>query len=115
MSKVDNVHRMVPTPETQARWAAARAKRRQRFVKFPLEWADRLAKINCGPAWPVALYLLYHHWRAGGRPIPLSTVGLKEWGVASRSKRRALTKLEAAGLIRVERRVRKSPLVDVLE
>jgi hypothetical protein len=83
----------------------------ERFVKFPMDWVERLAGIRRGVTYRVALHLLYRHWRGNGRPVQLTTKGL---GVCAHSKWNALRDLERLGLIIVERRPNRSPLVVVI-
>ena len=62
----------------------------------------------------VAFFLLYLHWQRGDRgPIKLASGLLVMDGVSRTSKRRALKELENLGLITVERRSRKSPIVTI--
>jgi hypothetical protein len=94
---------------------AATAKRhRRQFVKFPWSWVGRLRAARHIGSYRVALYLLFQHWKLDGRPIRLSNIALAEAGVSREQKRRALRELERLGLIRVERRRYRSPLVTVL-
>jgi hypothetical protein len=44
----------------------------------------------------------------------VSNLLLQDWGVLPDAKNRALRKLEKAGLIRVERRDKRSPLVTIV-
>ena len=44
----------------------------------------------------------------------VSNIMVQDWGILPDAKRRALRKLEVAGLIRVEQRGKLSPLVTVL-
>ena len=90
-------------------------KRREQFAKLPMRWYEKLAnpaptnRCTCLVAW----YLLYLHWKGGGEPIKLANGMLKYDGVGRHSKQRALTELEQRGLITVERRPRKSPIIHV--
>jgi hypothetical protein len=93
--------------------AAVKAKRRQNFIRFPYRWFEVLQKERSGRVYRVALFLLYRNWRNQGRPIPLSNLLLADVGVARREKWRALANLERLGLVKVERRKRKAPLVTV--
>jgi hypothetical protein len=86
------------------------AKRRRHWVKFPLTWHEPL-KGASGQTYRVALHLLYLHWKGKGEPIKLANGMLKEDGVSRYSKRRALVYLERRGVISVERRLSKSPIV----
>jgi hypothetical protein len=63
----------------------------------------------------VALYLFHRHWLTRGKPIKVSNVALDGMGVARGTKWHGLLELERAGLIRIERRSRKSPLVTLIE
>jgi hypothetical protein len=92
----------------------ARAKWERKFIKFPWAWYERLAPAGLAVTYKLALHLLYLHWRAGGKPIKLSNVTLTGTGVTKDTKWRGLRALEAAGLIRVERRARRSPVVTLL-
>ena len=88
-------------------------KQRRHFVKVPGIWAERLARARYIVSYRVALHLLYRHWKAGGRSFSLANGSLKTEGVARGTKWRALRELERLGLITVERRPRKSPVITV--
>ena len=83
-----------------------------KFTKFPKIWVEALARIRAeGSTYRVALYLLD---QAGfGREVPLSTARLRKLGVSRNGKRGALKQLRGVGLIAVEERSRKSPIVTV--
>jgi hypothetical protein len=84
------------------------------FVKVPLAWVNRLAEIHAsGSVYRVAMYLLYQAWRTRRTAVKLTNAGLTS--VSRPAKRAALCRLEAAGLIVVERRPDKSPIVTVLQ
>ena len=89
-------------------------RRHQQFVKFPLVWVDRLRTVRYTSTYRVALHLLFRHWKSGSRPIQLSNVALVEAGVSRDQKWRALRELEFLGLISIERRRRRSPLINLL-
>ena len=109
---MDAFDEIVHTPKAAVR-AAAKQRRRQQFIRVPWSWFERL-RTGRGCTYRVALYLLYQHWKNGGRPVRLSNVALAEAGVSRNSKWRALQELEEADLIRVEGQRRKSPVVTVL-
>jgi hypothetical protein len=88
-------------------------KRRSRFVLVPMLWVEKLNGAS-GQTHQVALHLLFLHWKDGGEPIKLGNAMLVVAGVPSQSKRRALRELEHRGLITVEWRRKKSPLIRVL-
>jgi hypothetical protein len=86
---------------------------RQQFTKFPDSWSRRLRSAR-GVTYRVALFILRQYWKSNGRSVRLSNTALAREGVGRHSKWRALHELEEAGLIRVEKRPRKSPLATVL-
>jgi len=84
------------------------------FVKVPWWWIERLAKTaRYKVTYRVALHLLYQHWKNRGQRIKLANGVLEMEGVAQGTKWRALQELERAGLITIERRSNRSPLVNV--
>jgi CRP-like cAMP-binding protein len=89
-------------------------KRRQHFIQVPWVWVEKLAKTRSANTYRVALYLLFLHWKDNGAPIKLANGMLVMDGVTRFSKWRALQELEQAGLIRIERRQRKSPMILVV-
>jgi len=111
-----DVRKLELPAELQAlgRRRAASNDHQQAFIKFPCSWATRLTTARRISTYRIALHLLYQHWRTSGRPSPLSNVALLRAGVSRREKWRALEELESAGLIKVERRPRKSPVVTIL-
>ena len=84
----------------------------RKFVKFPRMWQARLAETRAeGSTYRVALYLLDQ--ASFSRKVTLSTARMRKIGVSRNGKRGALQKLRRAGLIEVEERQRKSPIVTV--
>ena len=79
---------------------------------FPKLWEDCLADIRAdGCTYRVALYLLNKaYW---GREITLSTATMRRLGISRNGKRGALNQLRKAGLIGVEERSYKNPIVTV--
>jgi hypothetical protein len=103
-------------PELVAKGKKASAtkpkKRRQHFVRVPWMWMEKL--IGCrGQTLRVAFVVLYLDWKAKGRPVKLANKLPQMVGVSRRAKWRALNDLESIGLISVERRAKKSPMVQV--
>jgi hypothetical protein len=88
------------------------AKRRLYWVKYPMTWHEPMKDAH-GKTYRVALHLLYLHWKGKGEPIKLANGMLEEDGVSRHAKRRALIYLERRGLITVERRLKRSPIVTV--
>jgi hypothetical protein len=68
-----------------------------------------------GLSWAVYLIALRLAREKGLNPIPLSTVCVKEYGLSRNDKSRALKRLEKAGLIRVDNRLRKNPCIHPLK
>jgi hypothetical protein len=87
-------------------------KRRQHWTKLPMAWYEPM-KGASGQTCRVAWYLLYLHWKNKGQPFKLSNGMLREDGVSPRSKWRALRDLEQCGLITVECRPKRAPIVTV--
>jgi hypothetical protein len=110
------------TPEATAAMSRAAAaeqaraqpkRQRQPFVMVPWAWVERLKGARHVATYRLALFLLYQRWKTN-KPIPVSNVAMKALGVPRRSKYRAIRDLERLGLIRVEWRRRRSPVVTVL-
>src|SRR5215207_4168824 len=98
----------------QATAAAATSRRRRITAPFviaeikPLKAAaDALAGLGCR-ALMVWLYLAFETRRRGINTVQVSNIALAEWGVSRTIKYRALDRLEAAGLIAVQRSGRRS-------
>ena len=85
-------------------------KRNEHFVRMPWTWIRRLPGATSS-TWIVAFHVLYLDWSNKGQPFKLPNGLLKIDGVSPPSKRRALRGLERRGLITVEWRPRKSPIV----
>ena len=105
---------MIDAPPLATTPAKARRSKRG-FVMVPLAWKNRLSAACNVCTLKVALELLFRHWKTGGKPILLANAAMGQLGVRRHSKWRALRELEALGLIKVERRPRKSPKVIVLD
>jgi hypothetical protein len=90
-------------------------KRETQFAPVPLEWAAKVAKRTRSPAFAVKVALAYMAWKAGGPTFPLTNTLLDRLGVNRENKRRALANLEKNGIIQLERRGRRAPIVTVLE
>jgi hypothetical protein len=89
-------------------------KRRKEFVKLPMWWYEKLKDPACnGSTCLVAWHLLHLHWRNRSKPIKLPNGMLEYDGISRQSKWRALADLQRRGLILIERRPKKSPLIHV--
>jgi hypothetical protein len=97
----------------------ARQKRRKKpapheFVKLPMLWAQCLIDNRAGVnAYRVALYVLHEAWRTNNPKVKLTNAVLAANGVRRKGKATALRQLRKAGLISVEERPNKSPIVTV--
>ena len=92
-----------------------RRRRRQReFVMMSREQSDRLDKAVGFGTECVFRHLLFLTWRSPDKPVVLANAELARKGINRQTKRRALLELETLGLIRVEWRHKKSPIVTVL-
>ena len=87
------------------------AKRADTFVRVPLWWLERAAQVTRSPQLFVCLWLLHLAWEAKSMTFPVPNGRLDDRGVDRQAKRRALARLEKAGLITVERPPGKSPVV----
>jgi hypothetical protein len=85
-------------------------KRRRDFIMVPFSWLERLEGAH-GQTYRLALAILYLTWKAKGEPVKLANTLSGIQGVSRQAKRRGLADLERRGLVVVERRPRKSPLV----
>lgn len=84
---------------------------------LPLAWWGRVCRLPGGKTLAVALAIWFlAGLRGRTHDLKLTSAVLKRFGVEDRSaKSRALEALEGAGLIRVERRPGRNPLVTILE
>jgi DNA-binding transcriptional ArsR family regulator len=88
---------------------------RGKFIAGPIDvsWIVQASRLGVG-----ALFLGNFLWYLRGLrksdTFTVSNLMLREWGIQPDAKRRALRKLEKAGLIRVERRGKRSPQVTLV-
>jgi hypothetical protein len=88
-------------------------KRHHIFVQVPLILVDKMVRHSRDKTFAVLCHLLHEDWKQGGGPIKVPNSFLKKLGVGRGAKSRALKKLESLGIISVERRDRKSPIVTI--
>jgi hypothetical protein len=105
---------MVVLDERRAAVPAKLQRRKRHFISVPMTWFERLAGAS-GQTYRIALSLLYLSWRARGEPIQLTNGPLRVDGVSRYSKWRALDELERRGLIAIERRRRRAPVIRLLD
>ena len=117
MSKLDRFRtgRKVSDPDPDGLPKTMRFKRETQFAPVPLEWAAKVAKRTRSPAFAVKIALTYMAWKAGGPTFPLTNTLLDRLGVNRENKRRALANLEKNGIIQLERRGRRAPIVTMLK
>jgi hypothetical protein len=85
------------------------------FIRVPHEWRRQLVSArSSGTTWTVATHLLHQRFKNHSDAIRLANGALASDGVSRHQKWVALSELERLGLISVERRPRKSPIVTLL-
>jgi hypothetical protein len=100
--------------KTQAQARKSSTAKQRFFIKFPCIWQEQLAAIQASAStYRVALHLLDKARRSAVRPlsVTLANTGLRAAGVGRRGKAVALRELCKAGLIGVEQRPSRSPVV----
>jgi hypothetical protein len=100
--------------ELEAR-APAKRKKQQPFVKVPLGPAAKAATASGCQRMMVWLYLLHRGWKLQKASFAVPSGALRSFGISKEVKRRALRNFEAAGLITVERRTSKNPIVTLVD
>ena len=94
--------------------APSPAKKRRFLPALSEPLFDKLVSLP-GKSWAVYLIVLQRSRMERTNPVALTTSRLKQSGISRMDKLRALAALEKSGLISVERRPRKNPLVTLLE
>ena len=100
--------------ETVATDVSSNVRHRAPFVVLPLWWAaEASAATNCQKAmgW---VWLVHQMCKTKNTTVTIPNRALAKFGVSRRVKSLALRQLEEAGLISVERRPRKTPVVTLL-
>ena len=87
---------------------AARSK--ESFIMISQAQQERLDALGLSPCMRLFMALLWEDFRHRGRAFPLLTGKVLD----PQAQRRALSRLEAGGLISVQRRPPKPPLITVL-
>ena len=101
-------------PTTRAVVPERIARRRKRFVKLPWTWIERLDKAKSTTTHRLAYRLLNLNFQSHGAPFKLPNGMLGIDGITRFAKYRALRELEELGLIVVERRPKRSPIIRLL-
>ena len=90
-------------------------KRSKDFVLLPMWWYERLKLPPAsGRTCLIAWHLLYLDWQHHSKPFTLPNGMLEYDDISRQSKWRALGELRKRGLITVQRRPNKSPIIQVL-
>jgi hypothetical protein len=92
----------VETFPCKAKPSKARAREADLFAKVPLKWADAATRAIGSRQGFVLIWILHVAWKNKSRNFAVSNMSLARYGVSREAKRRALAKLQAAGLIGVE-------------
>lgn len=88
---------------------------REKWVKVPLWWLERVAEVARSPQQVfVAVWLLRLQWEAKSMTFAVSNSKLAEYGIDRKVKRHALVVLEKAGVIKVVRQHGKAPRVTLI-
>jgi hypothetical protein len=94
--------------------APVRRKKIEPFATVVLREAARaFAAANCQKAM-VWLWLIHQARKTGKKTVPVPNGALVKYGVSREIKRLALLQWEKAGLIAIERRPQKTPIVTLL-
>lgn len=103
-------------PNTPSIHRLPRPRAGEKFLKgpIPLDWLSTAARLP-GKSLHVAIAIWFTASLAKSATVPLSNVAGLPFGLDRNAKYRALEWLEEAGLICVERRLGRSPVVTVLE
>jgi hypothetical protein len=91
--------------------APTKRKRVRSYVRIPLELAGQAAAATGGKRMLVWMLILYRSWQRQNPTVVLPNTMLRKYGISREVKRRALKQLEAAGLIKVQWRSAKNPIV----
>jgi hypothetical protein len=91
-----------------------KARHKDAFVKVPLWWLEQATRATRTQQAFICVWLLHLAWKAKSPTFPVPNGQLGKHGFGRHTKHRALTNLEAAGLIKVERRADKNPVVTLL-
>ena len=109
--------RLDPSLVGEAKPTRRKPSLRGRFLKgpVPMPWLAHALHVGAGSGLGVGVVL----WHLCGlkhneKTILLSNVEVERWGISRQAKWRALGALERAGLITIERRGKRSPMVTLV-
>jgi hypothetical protein len=105
------VSKASPDPEVATEHAARRTRRGGfPWERFGVEWSRRLRAVHAnGSMWSLALLL--QTMSCNSDRITITSAIMAEAGLPRQHKRRILERLEEAGLIAIEWRGRRAPIV----
>ena len=83
------------------------------WLEVPVEWVAHAARLP-GKSVQVGLALWFVAGKASAHRVPLSNIEGDRFGLERSSKYRGLLWLEQAGLIAVERKLGRAPIVTLL-
>lgn len=89
-----------------------------RFVtlsKVPRRWLEAASRVPRKATLMVALSIWWVRTLTKKNPIVLATKAVEIWGIDAKAKGRALHDLETAGLITVDRKRGRFPVVTILD
>lgn len=107
-------HIEVEELDTGAKLSKARRRETIAYVQILLQLAAECAKATGTPKAFVWLWLRYEAWNSGGLTISCPDGPMLRHGVSGKVKRQALRRLEAAGLISVQRPPGLAPIVTLI-
>jgi hypothetical protein len=79
----------------------------------PVSWLEAAARLP-GKSLHAGIALWYAAGRARSRSVPLSNISGLQFGLDRNAKYRALGWLERAGLVKVQRKIGRTPVVTLL-
>ena len=92
----------------------ARQREADLFVKVPLKWASAGVRALDVPQAFILIWLQHLAWKNKSATFPVPNAALARYGITRGMKRWALPKLEAAGLIKIERQSGRAMVVTLL-
>jgi hypothetical protein len=104
----------VETLPSEAQPSKARQREADLFVKMPLKWSNAAIKALGPPRCFIPIWLQHLAWKNKSMTFTVSNASLAKYGISRGMKRRALPKLEAAGLIKIERQSGRAMVVTLL-
>jgi hypothetical protein len=103
---------LVATAKAAPAPTVARPKKNRDFVMVPTSWVKRLEHAQAC-TYRLALHVLRLDWKHDGHQFRLTNEGLAAANVSRWGKYTSLRELERLGLVTVDRRFKKSPLIKV--